>query len=134
MSYGFQDQFCSAVHVPGAQVHLAFFSECFLAFRRAQVNPGQLEAGEAAILVVKFSHESPHCMVAWVDALSIGITTQRQPDRHDATGDSPTQASSARHTTAETGGDAGDDFRSNIQVLSDRQQDTLGSVEAGAVE
>ncbi len=98
------------------------------------MDPGELEAGDGLKLVGEPVQEGVYRLVAGVNRIGGCIPTQGQADGHDASGDCATQATRARHPTAETGGDAGDDFRSNFQVLGDRQQDALGSVEAGVVE
>lgn len=98
------------------------------------MNPGELEASDGLKLIRKPVHKGANSLVAGVNGFRRCIPAQTQTNGHDATGDRTAQASGARHATAETGGDAWNDFRSNIQVLGDRQQDTLSSVKTGGIE
>ncbi len=113
---------------------LSLLSETSLPFGRAQVNPGELEAGDGLKLVGEPVQKSLYRLVAGVNRSAGCIPSQCQADSHDAARDRPAHPACTCHPTAEAGGDAGDDFRSNFQVLGDRQQDALGSVKAGGVE
>jgi hypothetical protein len=134
MSQDLHHQAGSLTYIISAVLDLPLLTETNLPLRRTQVDPGELEAGDGLKLVAEPVQEGTYRLVARVNRIGGCIPTQAQADGHDASGDCSAYAARACHPATETGGDAGDDFRSNIQVLGDRQQDALGSVEAGGVE
>jgi hypothetical protein len=98
------------------------------------VNPGQLKAAEGMVLAGKLVHEATHSLIARVDTFGRGISTQDQTNGHDPTGNSPTHAPCACHSTTEAGSNTGDKLGMDIQVLGDRQQNAFSSIEAGGAE
>lgn len=93
-----------------AVLELPLLPETSLTFGRAQVNPGELEAGDGLKLVGEPVHEGAYRLIAAVNRIGGCIPSQPQTDGYDATRDRPAQPARACHPTAEAGGDAGDDF------------------------
>jgi hypothetical protein len=132
--YNLQHKLCGISHIVIAMIDLPLLAEGNLTFWRAEVDPSEIQTGESLVTGRKFIHKRAYRLVTWVDRITGVISAEGKPDSHDPTRNRTTHPAGACHTTAEAGGDTGDNFRLNVQMLGNRQQDTFSSVIAGSVE
>ena len=121
-------------HVIGAFLDLIFRLEFYLALGRSQVYTGQLQAAESTKLFGETLLEFAYSLVAGVNIICGCHPAQNHPDSHDPTRHCAAQPTCARHPTAKTSGQAWDQVRLELLVLSDRQQYALCSIETAGGE